>query len=199
VKWPRPRRRHLPVDVLRRARGADCRTARPNSVRMLGPIAGSLARQLRQTAEIVVWERPSTRRATARPATRPSVRGGNVAVAPHATGPTCLHVDRGASRDGSRTLAPLAKIPRQRVRTRGLDPTHNVNPDPTTSTPAPRPGIDSSGNLCPGGPGAINHAHVARGVRMCCPPTFQLSVPKQLFVAINLERVDRGTGTVRPG
>ena len=41
---------------------------------------------------------------------------------------------------------------------------------------------------------AINHAHALEGIRpMVLPPGFaRLSMPDQLFVAVNLERVDRG-------
>ena len=41
---------------------------------------------------------------------------------------------------------------------------------------------------------AINHAHALEGIRpMVLPADFaQLSIPDQLFVAVNLERVDRG-------
>jgi hypothetical protein len=91
------------------------------------------------------------------------------------------------------TLRPLRSIPSTESGTGIPDPHNNVAPMPDyTSTCAN--GLDNSPACIDAALAAINHAHALEGVRpMVLPAGFaQLSVPNQLFVAVNLERVDRG-------
>jgi hypothetical protein len=90
-------------------------------------------------------------------------------------------------------LRPLRSISASESVTGIPDPPHNVLPVPDfTRTCAG--GLDSSSSCIGGVLAAINRAHMLEGVRpMVLPSGFaRLSVPDQLFVAINLERVDRG-------
>ncbi len=92
------------------------------------------------------------------------------------------------------TLAPLAKLPAGESDTGVPDPTHNLAPRPNYFNICKPSGIDSSAACVDGVLEAINHAHALEGVRpMVLPTDFtRLTVPQQIFVAINLERVDRG-------
>ncbi len=91
------------------------------------------------------------------------------------------------------TLQPLRTIPSTESGTGIPDPAHNVAPMPDY-TSACASGLDNSPACIDAALAAINHAHALEGVRpMVLPAGFaQLSVPNQLFVAVNLERVDRG-------
>jgi hypothetical protein len=73
-------------------------------------------------------------------------------------------------------------------------PTHNVDPIPDYTKVCADTGIDSSAACIGATLAAVNHARALEGVRaMVLPTNFgQLPIPEQLFVAINLERVDRG-------
>lgn len=117
-----------------------------------------------------------------------------LAVARHPIGPFAYTWVQALSAMGAGTLAPLTKIPADESDTGIADPTHNVNPDPNYFDTCAPSGIDSSPSCVQAVLAAINHARALEGVRsMVLPADFpQLTVPEQLFVAINLERVDRG-------
>ncbi len=91
-------------------------------------------------------------------------------------------------------LRPLRAIPSSESDTGISDPSRNVAPVPDYTRICDAGGIDNS-QACLGAVlDAINHAHVLEGIRpMVLPTDFaRLSIPDQIFVAINLERVDRG-------
>jgi hypothetical protein len=92
------------------------------------------------------------------------------------------------------TLRPLRAIPSSKSDTGIPDPAHNVAPVPDFTRVCSEGGLDNSTACIGAALGAINHAHALEGIRpMVLPPGFaRLSVPDQLFVAVNLERVDRG-------
>jgi hypothetical protein len=90
------------------------------------------------------------------------------------------------------TLRPLRSIPTSESDTGIPDPRTNVSPVPDY-TRVCAGGLDNSAACITAALAAINHAHSLEGVRpMVLPPGFaQLSVPDQLFVVVNLERIDR--------
>ena len=92
------------------------------------------------------------------------------------------------------TLRPLRAIPSTESDTGIPDPSHNVAPAPDFTRVCADGGLDNSAACIGAALAAINHAHALEGIRpMVLPPGFaRLSVPQQLFVAVNLERVDRG-------
>ena len=92
------------------------------------------------------------------------------------------------------TLRPLRAIPSSESATGIRDPAHNVAPAPDFTRVCAGGGLDDSAACIGAALAAVNHAHTLEGIRpMALPPGFaRLSVPDQLFVAINLERVDRG-------
>jgi hypothetical protein len=91
-------------------------------------------------------------------------------------------------------LRPLRGIPSSESDTGFRDPSHNVTPVPDYTRVCAAGGLDNSATCIGAALGAINHAHALEGVRpMVLPSGFaRLSMPDQLFVAVNLERVDRG-------
>jgi hypothetical protein len=91
-------------------------------------------------------------------------------------------------------LEPLRAVPRSESATGIADPRHNVQPSPDFTSLCTPHGIDVSSRCLGAVLAATNHAHALEGIRpMVLPSGFaNLSVPEQLFVAINLERVDRG-------
>ena len=91
-------------------------------------------------------------------------------------------------------LVPLRAIPATESNTGIPDPRHNVAPSPDYTRVCFASGIDDSPACIGAVLAAINHAHALEGIRpMVLPSGFALlSVPDQLFVAVNLERVDRG-------
>jgi len=91
------------------------------------------------------------------------------------------------------TLQPLRSIPSTESGTGIPDPRSDVSPVPDYTSVCAS-GLDNSATCINAVLAAINHAHALEGVRpMALPSGFaQLSVPDQLFVAVNLERVDRG-------
>ena len=97
-----------------------------------------------------------------------------------------------ALRHGS--LSPLRAISTSDSDTGIADPKHNDAPEPDYTRICAANGVDDSPRCIGATLAAVNHAHALEGVRpMVLPAGFaQLSVPDQLFVAINLERVDRG-------
>ncbi len=90
------------------------------------------------------------------------------------------------------TLQPLHRLPSTESDTGIPDPPRNVAPEPDYTRTCAN-GVDDSPACIDAVLAAINHAHALEGVRpMVLPVGFaQLNVPEQLFVAINLERVDR--------
>jgi hypothetical protein len=92
------------------------------------------------------------------------------------------------------TLRPLRSIPASDSDTGIPDPKDNVAPVPDYTRACASNGVDDSARCINATLAAVNHAHALEGVRpMVLPAGFaQLSIPDQLFVAVNLERVDRG-------
>ena len=95
---------------------------------------------------------------------------------------------------GRGTAAAAAGDPLSEADTGISDPGHNVAPVPDYTQDCLAGGIDNSPSCLDAVLQAINHAHALEGIRpMVLPAGFaQLSIPDQLFVAVNLERVDRG-------
>ncbi len=96
--------------------------------------------------------------------------------------------------DAAGILEPLRAIPPSESATGIADPTGNVAPVPDYTRVCAANGLDNSPACIDAALAAINHAHALEGVPpMVLPSGFaRLSVPDQLFVAVNLERVDRG-------
>jgi hypothetical protein len=92
------------------------------------------------------------------------------------------------------TLRPLRSIPRSESGTGIPNPKANVTPVPDFTRACASNGIDDSARCTNAALAAINHAHALEGIRpMVLPAGFaQLSIPNQLLVAVDLERVDRG-------
>jgi hypothetical protein len=92
------------------------------------------------------------------------------------------------------TLRPLRAIPASESDTGIADPAHNVSPVPDYTRVCVAAGVDDSPSCLDSVLEAINHAHALEGIRpMVIPADYaQMSIPEQLFVAVNLERVDRG-------
>jgi hypothetical protein len=89
-------------------------------------------------------------------------------------------------------LQPLRAIPSSESDTGIQDPGHNVAPAPDY-TRVCRAGTDDSPACIGAVLAAINHAHALEGIRpMVLPNGFaSMSISDQLFVGVNLERVDR--------
>lgn len=92
------------------------------------------------------------------------------------------------------TLSPLDSIPADESDTGIADPPDNVRAHPDYPRICAPSGLDGSARCNDAVLAAINHARALEGVRpMVLPTNFgQLSLPDQLFVVIDLERVDRG-------
>ena len=125
-------------------------------------------------------------------------RGGSslaatLAVAAH-PGPFAYTWQAAQANSGNSKLSPLRSIPASESNAGVRDPTHNVQANPDFTQVCAGNGVDDSAACINAALGAINHAHALEGVRpMALPAGFaQLSVPEQLFVVVNLERVDRG-------
>jgi hypothetical protein len=91
-------------------------------------------------------------------------------------------------------LRPLAAIPSSEADTGINDPGHNVAAVPDYTQDCFAGGIDNSPSCLGAVLQAINHAHELEGIRpMVLPADFaHLSIPDQLFIVVNLERIDRG-------
>ncbi len=91
------------------------------------------------------------------------------------------------------TLQPLQGIAATESDTGIPDPRHNVAPVPDYTRVCAVVGVDDSTACIAAVLAAINHAHALEGVApMVLPVGFaQMTVSQQLFVAVNLERVDR--------
>ena len=92
------------------------------------------------------------------------------------------------------TMRPLSSIPSTESNTGIADPARNITPVPDFTSVCADGGIDDSARCIDAVTAAVNRAHGLEGIPpMVLPGDFgQLSVPQQLLVAINLERVDRG-------
>jgi hypothetical protein len=92
------------------------------------------------------------------------------------------------------TLQPLRAVPSSESDTGISDPSTNIEPDPDYPRICAPNGLDDSPACIDAVLAAVNHAHALEGIRaMVLPSDYgHLSVPDQLFVAVNLERVDRG-------
>jgi hypothetical protein len=125
-------------------------------------------------------------------------RGGSSLAATLAVAPrpgTLVYTwDNAIAATRTATLRPLKSLPASESTTGIPDPTRNVQPNPDFTRVCAGNGVDDSGTCINAALGAINHAHALEGVRpMVLPAGFaQLSTPEQLFVAVNLERADRG-------
>jgi hypothetical protein len=97
-----------------------------------------------------------------------------------------------AARHG--VLRPIRSLPSDESATGIADPRHNVGPDPDYTELCQPVGVDDSPTCLAAVLAAVNHARALEGVRaMVLPPGYAtLSVPEQIFVAVDLERVDRG-------
>jgi len=131
--------------------------------------------------------------------TSPGDRGGpslaaTLAVARQPKGPFVYTWAQALAATRAATLRPLPAIPPDESDTGIADPARNVTPDPDYLNICAPSGIDDSAVCIDAVLAAIDHARTLEGVRpMVLPTDFaQLSVPEQLFVAVNLERVDRG-------
>jgi hypothetical protein len=131
--------------------------------------------------------------------TSPGDRGGpslaaTLAVARQPSGPLVYTWAEALAATGAVILRPLQAVPPNESDTGIADPPANVNPDPNYFNICAPSGVDDSAACIDGVLGAVDHARALEGVRpMVLPTDFaQLSVPEQLFVAVNLERVDRG-------
>jgi hypothetical protein len=92
------------------------------------------------------------------------------------------------------TLQPLRAIPSSESDTGISNPATNIDPAPDYTRICAPNGLDNSATCLGAVLAAVNHAHALEGIRpMVLPANYgHLSVPNQLFVAVNLERVDRG-------
>jgi hypothetical protein len=129
----------------------------------------------------------------------PGDRGGTslaatLAVARQSTGAFVYTWAQALAATGAATLPPLVGIPADESDTGIPDPSHNVAPDPDYFNICTPSGIDDSTTCMDAVLAAIDHARTVEGLApMVLPTDFaQLTVPEQLLVAVNLERVDRG-------
>lgn len=91
------------------------------------------------------------------------------------------------------TLAPRTALPADESSTHIADPPATVAASPDY-TQVCAPSIDNSSTCLSAVLSAVNNARQAEGVKpMVLPANYALlTVPQQIFVAVNLERVDRG-------
>jgi hypothetical protein len=125
-------------------------------------------------------------------------RGGSSLAATLATsaraGPYAYTWKQALAATADGRLQPLRAIPSTEADTGISDPRHNVAPVPDYTRDCFAGGIDNSPTCLDAVLAAINHAHALEGIRpMVLPADFaRLSIPEQLFIAVNLERIDRG-------
>lgn len=128
----------------------------------------------------------------------PSDRGGTslAAVFVRTTEPGRLDYTWAQARRALRAgrLSPLAHVPAHESTTGIADPPANVDPVPDYEDICAPSGLDSGPSCMAAVVAAVDRARALEGVRpMVLPADFdQLDVPEQLFVAVDLERVDRG-------
>jgi hypothetical protein len=131
--------------------------------------------------------------------TSPGDRGGSslaatLAATNRAGGPYAYTWTQALAGSAAGTLWPLRAVPASLSAGGVADPPRNVPPTPDYTRTCSDAGLDSSPACIDAALAAINHARALEGVRpMVLPAGFSsLSVTDQLFVAVNLERVDRG-------
>ncbi|MCW3045478.1 MAG: hypothetical protein JWL57_3636 [Actinobacteria bacterium] len=92
------------------------------------------------------------------------------------------------------TLRPRGALPTNASATHIADPPQTVPANPDFTEACAPSGLDSSAACIQSALEAVDNARAAEGVKAMVLPTgfASLTVPKQLFVAVNLERVDRG-------
>ena len=131
--------------------------------------------------------------------TRPQDRGGPsmamvVGTATGSVGALAYSWSQARTAIAAGTLRPLSAAPTGISATGIPDPPHTVpaNPDYTRSCAVS--GTDSSAPCLAAILTAVDNARAAEGVKaMTLPADFaRLTIPEQLFVVVNLERVDRG-------
>jgi hypothetical protein len=130
--------------------------------------------------------------------TSPGDRGGSSLAATLAAtsngGPYVYTWRQAVTATSDATLRPLRALPASLSAGGIADPPRNVPPTPDYTRTCSGTGLDGS-SVCIGAAlAAINHARALEGVQpMVLPAGFSnLSIEDQLFVAVNLERVDRG-------
>ncbi len=131
--------------------------------------------------------------------TSPGDLGGSslaatLAVGPARPGPSVYTWAEALAATAAGTLRPLRAVPPTESATGIPDPAQNVEPVPDFTRTCRPSGIDDSPACISATLAAVNHARALEGVRpMVLPAGYaQLDVPEQLFVAVDLERVDRG-------
>jgi hypothetical protein len=130
--------------------------------------------------------------------TDPSDRGGTslaAVIAVTATPGTLAYTWTQAQADlAAGTLRPRGALPTNASATHILDPSKTVPANPNFTEACAASGLDSSAGCIQSVVEAVDNARGAEGVKaIVLPARFaSLTVPKQLFVAVNLERVDRG-------
>ncbi len=116
-----------------------------------------------------------------------------LAVEPRGAGPFAYTWSDAMAATAAGTLTPLRGVPSDESLTGIPDPRDNVAAVPDYTRSCASSGIDDSAACVAATLDAINHAHALEGVRpMVLPAGFaQMSTPDQLFIVIDLERVDR--------
>jgi len=126
-------------------------------------------------------------------------RGGTslaatLAVARHEVGSFTTTWAQATTTASFATFPPLSSIGANESATGIADPAENVVAKPNYVDTCAATGLDASTSCTSAVLAAIDRARALEGVGPMVVPTdfTQLSVPEQLFVAVNLERVDRG-------
>jgi hypothetical protein len=124
---------------------------------------------------------------------RGSSLAATFAVDPHAGAPLVYTWTEAEAATKAGTLPPLSEVSPDDALTGIPDPRSNVAPSPDYTRSCASSGIDDSPGCVTATLDAINHAHALEGVRpMVLPAGFaQMSTEDQLFVVVDLERVDR--------
>jgi hypothetical protein len=129
----------------------------------------------------------------------PGDRGGpslaaTLAAARRAGGPYAYTWAKALAATAAGALRPLHAIPPTESNTGIADPPRNVTPVPDFTRICSDSGLDDSARCMGAVLDAVNHAHALEGIApMVLPSDYgRLSVPEQLFVAVDVERVDRG-------
>jgi hypothetical protein len=115
-------------------------------------------------------------------------------VEPRAAAPLVYTWSDAVAATAAGTLPPLGSVPTDDSLTGIPDPRGNVAAIPNFTRSCASSGLDDSPGCLAAALAAINHAHALEGVRpMVLPSGFaKMSTPEQLFVVVDLERVDRG-------
>jgi hypothetical protein len=131
--------------------------------------------------------------------TTPGDRGGTslaavLAAARRPAGPVVYSWVEATAEMEQGMLTPLSSLGPNVSDTGVPDPATNVAPEPDYFSICAQSGIDNSARCTEATLAALNRARALEGVApMVLPPDYaQLTVPEQLFVVINLERIGRG-------